>query len=190
MKPLLIFITAAAALAGCSHGGGDANVAVPRRHAYPRPQLPDTSMVTVPGAPLRFDVNAAATVTAPREGWLDVAYPSLGITLHTSFTPTSPQGVGEVMENRLERIMLNSGNRSPQWREWTNRAGFAVAVATTEGSATPVQFVATDSCRWVVSGAAYFSRPGDAAGVDSLRPVISAIERDVLAAFDSLAPLK
>lgn len=187
MKAIPIAAMALLAAACSAPDGGDS--AVPRIHAYPRLQLPDTAMTPAEGTPLRFYINAAATASRPRPDWLDVAYPALGITLHISFTRSTSAEIPAVMENRMERLMLNAGNAELRMEEFTNSAGFDIAMAETPGATTPLQFLATDHSEWVVSGAAYLADPMSAAAVDSLRPAIEAVRRDVARSLSTLSPL-
>ena len=171
-------------LASCA--GSDERTSVPRRTAYPRPQLPDTAMVLAADAPLGFRVNAEAEAVAPRPGWLDIVYPRLGASVHVSFTPTDTSAVASVRENRMERLMLNIGDSHATNTEFVNPAGFDVLLTEAEGSLTPLQFLATDDSAWVVSGAVYFADPKAAAAVDSMRPIVKALRRDLLEALKSL----
>lgn len=173
------------AVAGCGTSSGD-NAAVPRARAYPRPPLPDTAMQAADGVGLHFLVNRQATVSSARRDWLDADYPSLGITVHTSFTETTPEEVADVMANRMERLLLNAGSREPKFDEYDNAAGFDIIVARSDGAAIPLQFLATDHGRWVVSGAAVLRSAAAAEQTDSLRPIVDAVEADIRRALDNL----
>ena len=161
-------------------------VEIPLPHAYPRPALPDTAMVAAPDAPLHFLVNSQAVVSSPRPGWLDVAYPQLGATVHITFSRTDASEIETVKENRMERLILNAGERPTDFAEFTNNAGFNVLLAQTDGATTPIQFLATDNTAWVASGAVYFASPDATTAVDSLRPMLTAIRRDLARALQAL----
>lgn len=179
-----VLCIAAALVAGCNGNTGNS---FPRPTAYPRPNLPDTLMVSVTDAPLYFTVNAEAVVSSPRAGWFDVAYPMLGATVHVTFTDITSDNIDKVKENRMERLMLNAGDRPVDFSEFTNTAGFDIVVASAEGSLTPVQFLATDDSLWVISGSAYFSSPGAAIAIDSIRPMVKAISRDLYRTLNELS---
>ncbi len=188
MKTLLHLLIASCTilmLTGC--GGSDSRHAIPRRTAYPRPQLPDTVLTACEKAPLHFEINAEANAATPREGWLDINYPMLGATVHVTFTETTAEGIDEIRHNRMERLMLNSSDRPSTHSEFTNPAGFDVLISETDGAATPLQFLATDSRRWVVSGAVYFSDPDAGASSDSIRPMVDALRRDIIKAMTNLS---
>ncbi len=161
---------------------------IPRRTAYPRPALLDTVMTAAPDLPLYFPVNAQAKISSPGKGWLDVVYPSYGATLHVSFTQVSPSTLEEVKHNRMERLMLNCGDLTTENSEFTNPAGYSILATYTEGANTPLQFVATDNISIVVSGAIYLSDPNAPAAVDSIAPIIDALQGDLIRSLMRLSP--
>lgn len=174
----------AALMTGC---GSDERKPVPRRKAYARVELPDTAMRAADDTPLHMPVNASARTECPRPGWLDISYPTLGATVHVTFTKAA--GIEElerVKANRMQRLMLNAGEEESESGEFSNGHGFNIYIMKSEGVATPIQFLATDDSAWVVSGAAYFNiKPGPGA-VDSLRPMVDAVERDILKSMGDL----
>ncbi len=182
MKYLLTVLAVALLITSCS----DQQKPVPRRTAYPRPPHHDTVMIPTPDAPLRFDVNAAATVTAPAAGWLNVAYPAYNAVMYVTFTPVDEASIDSVRVNRMERLLLNAGGVPGERREFLNEAGYDIMVYTARGTATPVQFLATDGETAVVSGAVYFSDPRATVSTDSLEPFVKAIEGDVLRSMKTL----
>lgn len=91
-----------------------------------------------------------------------------------------------VKENRMERLVLNSGDRPSEHTEFINPNGFSVLMARTDGSTTPIQFLATDDSAWVVSGAVYFADPSATTAVDSIRPIADAISDDLFRALRQL----
>lgn len=173
----IILAAFTAAIAGCTGSGDD--TAIPRRTAYPRPATMDTVMTVPDSLPVSFAVNASATVSRPRLGWLDVAYPAYGATMHVTFTPVDTSDIDEVRANRVERLTLNSGGRPSVTREAINAAGFDYLTVRTDGAATPLQFLATDGRSIVVSGAVYMFDPAAASAVDSIQPIVDAIEADI-----------
>lgn len=185
---LIIMTLTMLALAAC--GNGDAvRKPVPRRYAYHRVELPDTVMAPAKDFPAYLPVNAAAEVSSERPGWLTVAYPGLNAAFHITYTATTPADVTEILANRHQRMSLNSGDHPVELMQMQNEAGLSVIATRTEGIATPLQFIATDHRSMVVSGALYLSDPGAPEAVDSMRPIIDALQRDLNAALDSLRPL-
>ncbi|MDE6288378.1 MAG: hypothetical protein K2M00_06300 [Muribaculaceae bacterium] len=182
MKSLLTALIVSVILVSC---GGEQKP-VPRRTAYPRAPHHDTAMIQAAEAPIYFDVNAAANVTSTAPGWLNVAYPAYDAVMYVTFTPVDETSIDTVRVNRMERLLLNAGGAPGERREFMNEAGYDVMIFTARGTATPVQFLATDGESSVVSGAVYFSDPRAAAAVDSLDPYVRAIEGDVMRSMKTL----
>ena len=183
MRLLKLLIGIVPLLASCAGGG---TPSLPRPTAYPRPNLPDTAMCIVEEAPLVFAANAQAVVTSPRAGWFDIVYPSLGTIIHLTFTETEDAQLEGIKENRMQRLMLNDGEGAVDFAEFTNPAGFDIMTASAEESATPFQFLATDNRQWVVSGAVYLSDPNAPFALDSIRPIVNAVRRDMVKSLNSL----
>lgn len=186
MKPLIFAALTACMLlaAGCSKPPA----AVPRRTAYPRAATLDSAMVSAPGAPLHFVVNASAIASSSRPGWLDIAYPMYGAVAHVTFSCPGADSLGLVQANRLERAILNTGGLPTRRSEWTNPAGFDILTFHTDGCTTPFQFLATDGRANVVSGAVYFRSPHAIEATDSIAPMLRAIEADLTRGLNSLRP--
>lgn len=163
--------------------------AVPRRTAYARVAVLDSNTVQVPDFPLYFPLSCSALVLSPRPLWLDVTYPDYGATAHITLTLADGEALDRVKANRLERLMLNAGDRPGRRSEWLTPAGYDVLTLYTDGSATPWQFVATDDSSAVLSGAVYFADPAAVANADSLAPMVDAIAADITAALNSMRPL-
>ena len=167
-------------------GQADSMTSFPKPTAYPRLNLPDTAMVAADSLSLVFYVNKEAETAVPKDGWLDITYPTLGAVIHTTFSKTAKDKMESVKENRMERLMLNAGDGSLKMSEFTNKAGFDVVLAEGEGSLTPIQFLATDESAWVVSGAAYFSDKAAVSVYDSIKPAVAALRDDLLKALSRL----
>lgn len=163
--------------------------AVPRRTAYARVAVLDSAAEPVPDFPLYFPLSRSARVSSPRPLWLDVAYPDYGATAHITLTLADGEALDRVKANRLERLMLNAGDRPGRRSEWLTPAGYDVLTLYTDGSATPWQFVATDDSSAVLSGAVYFADPAAVANADSLAPMVDAIAADITAALNAMRPL-
>lgn len=185
MKKVIFLIFAGALLmfGSCTK---KSQINVPLPYAYPRPSLPDTVMTVPEDVPLVFPVNAQAEEVMKRADWLDVVYPTLGATVHVTFTATNPLEVESIKENRMQRLMLNAGERPVEFSEFFNEAGFNVVTADAEGATTPIQFIATDDSLWVISGAVYFSAPEAVESTDSIRPMVKAIRNDILRGLKAL----
>lgn len=178
-------ILCASILCDCNNNSVD----TPRRKAYPRIVTHDSSFVAVANAPLHFEISDIAQITLDTiianeksEGsqWLNVFYGQYNATIHCTFTPVDDSTIDDILDNRSERMALNAGNHTSELLELTNANGFASQILVTEESnTTPLQFISTDNKKWVVSGALYLNGDGRS-GVDSIRPVINVIKRDII----------
>ncbi len=171
-------------LASCSGN----NSAIPRRTAYPRIVAIDTVMTQVPNLPVRFLVNSSASLSEnASKGWLDVKYDDYNAILHITFTSTSPNKLSEIIENRMERLILNTGGRSSKQTEFVNNFGFHVYLSETDGIATPIQFIASDDSTLVISGAYYLEDVKVTENIDSISPVIDILRSDLMRCLSALS---
>ena len=100
MIRFLLILPAAILLWGCT---GKEQRAVPRRPAYPRVEAFRDTVKEVRAGNYLLSVNACATVTEPREGWLDVSYPGYGAVLHLTATEApTPESLAAAVDNRLQ----------------------------------------------------------------------------------------
>ncbi|MDE5555532.1 MAG: hypothetical protein K2J10_10175 [Muribaculaceae bacterium] len=175
-----------AATLGCTEKQPN-NVAIPKPTAYPRVNDPGSEYIAVDRLPVVLLANAAATVTRPRPQWLDITYPGLDVTLHVSLTPTTPAEINHVIANRSERMALNVADVSSTGETQLNSPDFSsVLITSPETRSTPLQFLAHDGDGLVISGAAFFSSVTPDASIDSLSPIVSYIERDIIHALSNL----
>lgn len=194
MTRYLILTILTCLIASCADKGAQSDTpAVPRRHAYPRIEVPDStfSYVTDHITGLSVAVNNGATHSQrnaenSRAPFIDVTYPGLNSQIYFTITPVDSISVEEVLANRLERISLNLGGAEAELIEFDSPAGFENKVIATRGDiATPVQFIATDGTSAVVSGAA-FIKDASPATADSIAPLVNMLRRDIIHALKTL----
>lgn len=179
-------------LSACAVKDNDA-VATPRRQAYPRIEVPDSTFRTDELLPNGLEINAVADFEITRSNaaglWLNVAYPRLDAEIFFTFTPITPSTTVAVLDNRVERAALNAGSSEVELVDFISEEGLNCRVISSIGGSgtTPVQFIATDSATIVVSGAAYL-RHLTAATRDSLRPVVAMLRRDIIHALKNIRP--
>jgi len=168
-------------LSSCGSDYGAAGSAVPKRRAYPRIEPYPEEYVAVPGIPVSFEVNSSAVLKSGQSDarLFDVCYERFGAVLHCTFTPASGHRLRSVLDNRTERISLNLGDNSAELTEIVSHQGGVYASVLTAPSAevTPIQFLATDSASFVLSGALVLGRAGTP---DSIRPILQSVERDII----------
>lgn len=170
---LLLFVP------GCSH---KSDTPVPRPVAYPRIEIYDSVFTPVPYLPLHFELSRHATITRDSSHagslWINALYPAYGATIHFTLTPVNPATAAAVVDNRTERMSLNSGGHPTEITQLIAPSGFSSRILVTPaGSLTPVQFISV-SPQWVVSGALYL--PGADSNPDSVAPIVNAVYRDLI----------
>jgi hypothetical protein len=168
-------------LAACSTGGGD-NAPIPRPEAYPRAQLYPAEYVSRNLAPdAAVEVNRYAEFKVSRSDgniiWFTIRYPLYsGMEVECTLQRRlNRRELLEALDNRATRMALNSGGAPGELTRITS-ATYAT-VLTTPGVLTPVQFLATDSAEYLLSGTAVMPRIFPS---DSIAPVLRAVEADVI----------
>lgn len=184
---LQVGLIAATLLTLSACGSGDNSTPVPRRRAYPRIEIPDSTFVTVENARNGLQINAFAQVECSADNkWVTVVYPDLNAKIYYTFTSVDSSTIGAVVDNRLERINLNLSGHKPEFLPVDTREGFTGQIVVDRfGGTTPVQFIVTDRSNIVVSGAA-FLHAAAGAPVDSLSPVVDMLRRDIIHSIKTL----
>lgn len=177
------------------HNDSTDTAAVPRPTAYPRIEVYPQAYSDAGFTQLQIEANDSATVTiddrpADSATWLEIRYPKYRATLYCTYTPaSSAEEVDAIIENREERMALNSGGAASTLTEFSNSDGLLCRLLVTPfGTITPVQFIATDGNRFVLSGSCHLQGVTDAAATDSIRPVVNAVEADVIYMLQKLSP--
>lgn len=189
MKISKLIIFAALAATGCS--GGSKHDSTPRPRAYHRIEIPAAHYDTLClSSGVNIVTNSAALTREKRPDgpseWIDIVYPTLGdATIYCSVSPVTPATVASIIDNRLERMALNSGGYTSDLMEFSTPAGYDCRILVTgAGTATPVQFIGVSE-KNVVSGA-LMVHVADSFQPDSLAPVVDCVARDVETLLRSL----
>lgn len=153
-----------------------ADNSTPKRYGYPRIEAYDTVFRQVETGPVCLPVNASAEVSSPRPGWLDIAYPRYGTTMHISASTTDD--IASALANRRERIALNLGGARATIHEFAAGDFDCTVVECPDAGATPVQLLAVSPGGIIVSGTANIT--GRTTPVDSIRPIVAALTADAI----------
>lgn len=174
MRCALLQVVASLLLIACSDGG-DRPAPVPRPRAYPRACIyPRSYSALKLDNGIVLNINDSARVCEVRPGWFDVVYPAYGITVNCTLTQVDAPEISGVIDNRTERMARNlEGN----YGEVAQRPGVTIITSAT-ALRTPVQFLATDSASYVLSGVAVADFP-PGAPADSVAPYVRAVAADV-----------
>lgn len=181
---VIAFLTA---LALCECSTDNANT--PRRKAYPRIDTHDSTFTLISNCPIHFEISDIAIISLDSinndNHWINIYYKPYNATIYCTFTPVDKHTIENVIDNRTERMALNSGDHSSELIELTNANGFKSQILITEQSKiTPVQFLSTNENNWVVSGALYFNNSSNSP--DSIRPIINILKRDIIHAMKTI----
>lgn len=167
--------------AACSHRPDP----VPKPEAWPRIEAyPEAYSRDIDG----FAVNdSAVIVPGDSVGWYTLGYPRYGgARIYLTFTSVDPSRLGGVVDNRVERMALNSGGGRSELLELRSEGGYDCRLMTTPaGTVTPLQFLACRGDGRVVSGA-LFVDGASTAQPDSFSPVVVAVGRDLVYALQRL----
>lgn len=181
-RPLLLCLSLLPALAGCSRRPAP----VPRPQAWPRVEVYPAAYHQERG----LQVNDSAIIEqGAKPEFFDIVYPAYGARINLTETRAgSPGELSEAVANRMERMERNAAGQAGELTSLTSDGGFgAIMLVTPAGLMTPVQFLATDSVRTMISGTAVFTR-ADALNPDSVAPLVRALERDVIHMLKTLRP--
>ncbi len=168
----------------CTHQG------MPKPYGYYRIATPDTAYIWFSESPdthIRYPYQFALSRNAEvrehaRPGdkyWIDIHYPTMNMDIHCSYKPVSGN-LRELSDDAIEFVYKHASHASaiPE-RDFSNPDAHVYGVLfTLEGNtASPYQFVLTDSVRHFFRGSVYCNcRPN----ADSLAPVHDYIEKDVI----------
>lgn len=184
-----VVCAALTAMIACTSRAPEGGIPLPP--AYPRIAIADSVFAPLPSLPIRWEANEWARESARHTNEaggsvkLDLVYEPYRASLLLTFTPAgSPEKRTGILENRRERMALNTTGLHTRLNTFTTASGITAAILTAPaGSPTPVQFVA-DTGNWIVSGALLLdSAPASA---DSIAPVVRAVTRDITHALINL----
>lgn len=182
---LLICIMLSAVLDSCSHKGD--SCAIPKPTAYPRVADYGSNYHAVDSLPVYIEVNSAAGIHRKSRYWVDVNYPAYDATIYFSITPTSPDSLSLIIENRRNRMDLNiSDAPNATIAEVKSPAFSSILLYSPQTRATPLQFLSSDGLRWVVSGVVFFKSVPNDASTDSIGPMVETIKRDLTHTLSTL----
>ncbi len=175
---LYILIFLCVSLCGCR------KTSYPRPYGYRRIVLPAASYSPLQATePYIFEISDYATwQPVPNKGdgeWKNIHYDVLNADIHCSYMPIQGN-LRELTDDAVQFVYKHTSQASaiPE-REYSNSAANVYGVFfTLEGNtASPYQFILTDSTKHFFRGAAYCNcRPN----ADSLRPILDYLEQDII----------
>lgn len=163
----------------------------PRGYFRIEPGRPLYTTLPLEDLPYTFKVSRLATVELPlagsSNGWINLSYPSLGVKVYCSYLPVTPLTL-EIAEAESRSLVLRQAKHANAIKEQAySNLGERVygALFLLDGeSASPVQFMLTDSVAHFFRGALYYDCIPNA---DSLAPVTSYLQADIIELIQSFS---
>ena len=165
--------------------------AVPKPYGYFRLRIPDTAYIeyTPLGFPYAFKLSSNAQVQVKtREGepyWIDIHYPLLNTTIYCSYKPIK-HNLSTLARDAQEFLYSHSTIASAiPAQEFANAQEkvYGVYYELYGNTASPVQFVLTDSVKHFFRGSVYCN---DVPNQDSLAPIYDYMRQDVRVLMESM----
>lgn len=163
----------------------------PKPRGYFRIEPPEASYQELPSdsLPYSFHISQLATVELPEigspEGWINLAYPSLGVKIYCSYLPVTPSSL-PTAEKESRFLVARQTKRAETVKEqaYSNPEEHVYgSLFLLDGeSASPVQFMLTDSVSNFFRGALYYDCVPNA---DSLAPVTDYLRKDIIELIQS-----
>lgn len=183
----LLLTIAVISMTGCSMTDRHPET-VPKPDAYPRITALDSIYISSDSTALRFDANASAQLKVHSPYWFDISYPAYGATVFITITPAKSDSLAAVIDNRRQRMMLNTGGSETAVSAPIRSGDFtSYMYKSVSIRSTPLQFLSSDGERWAVSGTVFFSNVSPDSPVDSLAPMVAQIERDIVHGLSNIS---
>lgn len=163
---------------------------IPRPYGYFRVDLPahDYSVFDLNNYPYTFEVSNLANIVSRHEMgeqyWIDIQYPSLKASIHCSYKPVRSDlfNLLEDTRNIVYKHLVRADDIVELPYENRETKVFGILYELSGNTASPVQFVLTDSTRHFFRGALYFeSVPNQ----DSIAPVSRYVLEDIVRLMES-----
>lgn len=172
------------------------------RKATPRPDgyfriepYPQSFRTEIIGA-IAIQVNDSARSVVPDNRnesgvcWMNVAYPRYHATLYLSYFPvTGRDNLDQLLSESKDLVYRQNVNTSLVGAiAYENQDPFLSATVYTLSaeSATPLQFVATDSVNFLLRGVLYYDTP---VRTDSVAPTLSFLQTELMQIIESITPV-
>lgn len=117
--------------------------------------------------------------------WLNIVYPRYNATIHLSYF-TLQDNLERLMGESIELVYRQNVNTEMVEAydyEAPEAQLYATLFALSPESATPLQFIATDSVSYLLRGALYFDTPVKA---DSVAPSLQYLEEDIMLLIENI----
>lgn len=150
---------------------------------------------TIGGIAISVNDSARGVVPADRDDveadWLNLTYPRYRATVYLSYIPIKgSDNLMQLLSESRELVYRQNVNTSAVRAvayENRERALFATLYKLSAESATPLQFIATDSVGFLLRGVLYYDAP---IRQDSVAPTMDFLEADMMQMIESVTPIQ
>lgn len=189
MRHLSVWLVFVSLLACCSCAEY-----TPKPRGYFRIEPGDANYLPLPlnDLPYTFTISGLSAVELPpieniADSWINISYPSLGAKIYCSYLPITPSTLG--MAERESRKLVERQAKyldSVSETSYSNpdKRVYGTLFLLGDESASPIQFMLTDSVSRFFRGALYYDCKTNA---DSLAPVTEYIKNDILELIQSFS---
>lgn len=180
---LYIIAIAVLSLTACNDKSASRETPVPRPEAYFRIEVPDTSYTPHRiGDEIILLNSAIDSIEVAHNGdnyWLTATYPDNHATVYLTITNVTIATEPRVIENRTERMSLNTGGNQCYIENFrTGKGRTATLLVTPSGSPTPVQLMIIGHGDKIITVAAGCDEAATARA-DSIQPIVDMLARDI-----------
>lgn len=140
---------------------------------------------------ISFLINDSALQVTPAQPidkevyWLNIVYPRYNATIYLSYLPLH-NNLEQVMSESIELVYRQNVNteqvEAVAYENDENKL-YATLFTLSAESATPLQFIATDSSQYLLRGALYYDTP---VKPDSVAPTLYYLEEDIMYLIESI----
>lgn len=168
--------------------------ATPRPDGYFRIEPYPASYTPYRLGTITLHVNDSAQCVVAKGGeqrgahWLNVVYPRYHATIYLSYIPLEgdiERLMGESIDLVYRQNVITEQVEAVAYED-VERGLYATLYSLSPESATPLQFIATDSVAYLLRGALYFDAP---VKTDSVAPSLHYIEADIMQMVESITPI-
>lgn len=166
------------------------DTSTPRPYGYFRVDLPPHQYVAsnFENFPYSFDISKIAITESPAQQnekyWIDIKYPSLNASIYCSYKPVN-SNLFELTEDTRKIVYkhtVKAENIAEIPYENAEQKVYGILYELTGNTASPVQFVLTDSNKNFFRGALYFE---NVPNKDSIAPIVQYVQKDIVRLIES-----
>jgi gliding motility-associated lipoprotein GldD len=166
------------------------NTHIPRPYGYFRVLLPerDYRKLDTLELPYKFDVSTVARIVSRNaedaEYWIDIEYPSLNGSVYCSYIPVKGDlfELSEESRRLVYKHTVRAESIGESFYENPRQRVYTLFYDLEGNTASPLQFVVTDSLRHFFRAALYFDHLPNS---DSIAPMLHYIREDMIRLIES-----